>query len=210
MEKKYSLHFEDSPQKAAGSFNKIRSFIAIEIPERIKRGILEIQERLKRTGADVGWTRPEGIHLTLKFLGYVEEGKLVEIQKAMEQAAKGFSSFGIEVSGIGIFPNPRYPRVLWIGIKERDNTLKNLQDSIERETERIGFEREDRAFTPHLTLGRVRSQKNRDILIKALDEFDKIELGALNVEEVSLMKSDLSPKGAIYTQIWKVSLKTDD
>jgi len=187
--------------------NKIRSFIAIEIPERIKRDILQIQERLKGTGADVGWTRPEGIHLTLKFLGYVEEERLVEIQKAIEEASRGFSPFCIEVAGIGVFPNIRYPRVLWIGIRERDDMLKNLQDSIEREAERLGFERDNRGFTPHLTLGRVRSQKNRDGLIKALEEFDRIELGSLNVDGISLMKSDLNPRGAVYTEMWKVLLK---
>jgi 2'-5' RNA ligase len=186
--------------------NKIRSFIAIEIPERIKKDVSEIQEKLKRTGSDVGWTRSEGIHLTLKFLGEVGEGKLVEIQKAIEKATEGFLSFRLEVGGIGIFPNPRSPRVLWIGIKDEGNTLKTLQEAIEQETERVGFEKEDRAFTPHLTLGRVRSRKNCDALIRALEEFDKIELGYLNVEEVSLMKSELRPKGAVYTQIWKVSL----
>lgn len=187
--------------------NKIRSFIAIEVPDGIKRGLLEIQERLKRSSADVGWTRPEGVHLTLKFFGEVEEGKLEDIQKAIGQAVKGLSPFVIEVGGIGTFPNPRFPRVIWIGLKDRGDSLKTLQEAIERETEGLGFEREDRAFAPHLTLGRVRSQKNRDALIRSLDEFDKIELGAFNVEEVSLMKSELRPKGAIYTQIWKVSLE---
>lgn len=187
--------------------NKIRSFIAIEIPEGIKKGLFEIQEKLKKTGADVGWTRPEGIHLTLKFLGEVEEGRLIDVQKAVEQASKEFSPFVLEVSGIGIFPNTRSPRVLWIGIKDKRDDLKNLQEAIEREAERVGFKRENRSFTPHLTLGRVRSQKNRDALIKSMEEFDKIELGLLDVGEVSLIKSELSPKGAIYTQMWKVTLK---
>lgn len=187
--------------------NKIRSFIAIEVPEEIKRGLAEIQERLKRTGADVGWTRPEGIHLTLKFLGEVEEERLVDIRKGVEQATKGFPNFVLEAGGIGIFPNPRSPRVLWIGIKDSGDTLKNLQEAIERETERLGFKHEDRAFTPHLTLGRVRSQKNRDALIKSVEEFDKIELGSFDVKEISLMKSELGPKGAVYTELKKVDLK---
>lgn len=186
--------------------NKIRSFIAIEIPEGIKKGLFEIQEKLKKTGADVGWTRPDGIHLTLKFLGEVDEVRLIDVQKAVEKASKEFSPFVLEVSGIGIFPNTRSPRVLWIGIKDKGDDLKNLQEAIERETERVGFKRENRSFTPHLTLGRVRSQKNRDALINSLEEFDKIELGLLDVGEVSLIKSELNPKGAIYTQLWKVVL----
>ncbi len=186
--------------------NKIRSFIAIEIPEVIKKGLSGIQDALKKTGADVGWTRPEGIHLTLKFLGEVEEGKLADIQKAIEESAKGISAFLLEVNGIGVFPNIRYPRVLWIGIKDKGDTLKTLEEAIDRETEKIGFKKEGRDFSPHLTLGRIRSHKNREILIKSLEEFDKIELGAFNVTEVSLIKSELRPKGAVYTQLWKVAL----
>lgn len=186
--------------------NKVRSFIAIEIPEDIKKDISGIQDKLRNTGADVGWTRSEGIHLTLKFLGDVEEEKLEKVTRAMEEAAKGFSPFGIEISGIGVFPNPKYPRVLWIGVKDND-TLMTLQNNIERETEKIGFKPEGRRFSPHLTLGRVRSQKNRESLLKAMEEFEKIEFGSLNVGEVSLIKSELSPKGAIYTELFKASLK---
>lgn len=185
---------------------KIRSFIAIEIPEEIKKGLSGIQDVLKRTGAEVGWTKSEGIHLTLKFLGDVEEDRLEDIKKAIEVATEGISNFVLEAGGIGVFPNTKYPRVLWIGIKDRGDTLKNLHEAIERETGKLGFKHEDRTFSPHLTLGRVRSQKNREILIKSFEEFDKIELGAFDVREVSLMKSDLSPKGAVYTQLWKVSL----
>lgn len=187
----------------------IRSFIAIEVPQGIKKGISEIQERLKRIGADVSWTRPEGIHLTLKFLGEVEEERLAKIQKAIKEASKGFSPFVIEFGGIGVFPNLKAPRVIWVGIKESEK-LNSLQDAIESETERLRFKREARAFTPHLTLGRVRSSRNRDALIRAMEEFEKIELGSLNVEDVSLMRSELRPKGAIYTQIGKVLLKTDN
>lgn len=187
---------------------KVRAFIAIEIPVSIKKGLTEIQDKLKRTGADVAWTRPEGIHLTLKFLGDVEEKQLESVKWAVEEAAKGFSRFGTEISGIGTFPNPKYPRVIWIGVKDNnEGGLTALQNSIEKEIEKLGFKAEKRGFTPHLTLGRVRSQKNRDSLIKALEEFDKIELGALNVEGISLIKSDLSPKGAVYTELFKVSLK---
>jgi len=187
--------------------NKIRSFIAIEIPDEIKKGLSEIRERLKKSGADISWTRPEGIHLTFKFLGEIEEGKLVNIQNAIEHAAKEISDFILRVGGIGFFPNIKSPRVIWIGIKGEGENLKTLQEAIERETEKIGFKREGRSFSPHLTLGRVRSQKNRDALTKYLEEFEKVELGSFNVKEVSLMKSELRPKGAVYTQLWKATLE---
>lgn len=188
--------------------NKVRSFIAIEIPEGIKKDVFEIQEKLRKTDADVGWTRPEGIHLTLKFLGDVAEEKLEDIMKAIENAVKVFPPFSIEISGIGAFPGPKYPRVIWIGMKDNnENALKNLQNRIEKETEKLGFKTEKRDFTPHLTLGRVRSQKNRDSLLKAMEEFDRIELGALNVEGISLIKSEIRPKGALYSELFKVSLK---
>lgn len=187
--------------------NKIRSFIAIETPDGIKKDLFEIQEKLKKAGADIGWTRPEGIHFTLKFLGEIEEEKLVNIQKAIEQATKEIPDFILWVGGIGVFPNTKSPRVIWIGIKGEGENLKTLQESIERETEKIGFKKEGRNFSPHLTLGRVRSQKNRDALTKYLEEFEKIELGSFNVKEVLLMKSELRPKGAVYTQLWKATLK---
>jgi 2'-5' RNA ligase len=184
----------------------MRLFIAIEIPDQIKKAMAEVQGRLRNAGVDAGWTRSEGIHLTLKFLGEVPESKVPDIMAALTGVVMSTKGFRLDVAGVGAFPNPRNPRVVWIGVSGETDVLKKLQAAVEEAITRLGFKQEDRAFTPHLTLGRIKFIHSRDPWLKALEEVKGIKLSAFDVHAVSLMKSELKPSGAIYTEIDRVEL----
>jgi 2'-5' RNA ligase len=185
----------------------MRLFIAIEIPEEIKKEMAEIQRRLKDSGADAGWTRPEGIHLTLKFLGEVPESKLPEIIAALAGAVRDAVGFQLDVGAVGTFPNPRNARVVWVGVSGEVEKLARLQAAVEDAMAGLGFERENRAFTPHLTLGRIKYIHSREQWVSALDSLKDARLPALGVKAVSLMKSELKPSGAVYTEMGRVELR---
>ena len=185
----------------------MRCFISITLPEEIKRGMTAIQGRLRASGADVSWTRPEGMHLTLKFLGEVEEKILPEMEAALNAAVRGRSSFFLKVSGIGTFPDIRRPRVIWIALKEHGNNLIRLQRGVEEKFNEIGFPQEDRDFTPHITLGRIRSQKNVEKLLSLIEKEKDVELNGFDASCVHLMQSQLKPTGAVYTELYSAPVK---
>jgi len=184
----------------------MRLFIAIEIPDKIKKIIGEVQSKLKKSGVDSIWTRPEGIHLTLKFLGDVAESKVTEIMAALSGVVRGMYVFRLDISGSGAFPNPKYARVVWIGVSGETDKLTRLQATVEGAMIQMGFRREDRVFTPHITLGRIKYIRSRDAWVKALEEIKDIKLPTCDVHAVSLIKSDLQPSGAVYTVIGSVEL----
>jgi len=178
--------------------NEIRSFICLEIPESIQSRINKLQENLRLTGAQVSWTRPSNIHLTLKFLGGVEVSRIEPIGKAIERAANGISPFEVEVGGAGCFPSPRSPRVLWVGVSDVPEQLRRLYTNIEDELARQGFQRETRKFSPHLTIGRIRAPHNAAQVAEALIK-SGFSSERFVATEVVLMRSDLRPTGSIYT-----------
>jgi len=191
------------------SSEDMRLFIAIEIPEEIKQEMAKIQRLLKGSGVQASWTRAEGIHLTLKFLGEVPESRLPEITTALNNAAGSTAAFGLEVAGVGTFPNPKNARVVWIGISGETGCLGKLHASVEEAMNGLGFEQEERSFTPHLTLGRIRSIPSRDQWSRALDAVKDTRFPAFTVTAISLMKSELKPSGAVYTELGWVELKKD-
>lgn len=181
--------------------------MAIELPDEIKRGIAGVQDQLKRSGASAGWTRPEGIHLTLKFLGEVPDAKEQEIMAALTGAVKGSGTLNIEVAGAGAFPNSKAPRVLWVGVAGDIERLAALQSSIEDSMEKAGFEREARQFKPHLTVARIKFPKPRENWQQAVEGIRDVRLGGFEAGHVSLMKSELKREGAVYTEVGRVELK---
>jgi RNA 2',3'-cyclic 3'-phosphodiesterase len=185
----------------------MRLFIAIEIPEDSKKGLAEVQDKIKDSGVDAGWTRPEGIHLTLKFLGEVSEAKVPEIMAALADATKETTGFRLEIADAGAFPNPKNARVVWIGVSGEREKLTRLQAAVEKGMDHIVFKRENRAFTPHLTLGRIKFIRSRDTWLKALDGIKDVKLLGFDARTVCLMKSELKSSGSVYTEIGKVKLK---
>jgi len=189
----------------------VRTFIAIELDHAVLRAIDRIQVELQR-GAPRGairWVDSSGIHLTLKFLGDVPVGQIKEIEAGIMRACAGCAPFRIACQGVGCFPNPARPRVLWVGVAEPTGKLASVQRAVERDVAPLGYPSEDRPFAPHLTLGRVRQDASREDL-KRLGElvlsFPKGNPAEMMVSAVSLMRSDLTPSGAIYTELAHISL----
>ncbi len=180
---------------------KIRSFLAIDLPAEIVEGIREIQDHLKQSGPYVKWVRPENIHLTLKFFGDIDEKAIDEISTVLDGVVSKTNAFDLEVRDVGVFPNTSRPRVVWVGTESRDRTINILQKEIDATLKTMGFEPEDRAFRPHLTMGRVKSLKDKRLLIAQMEKFKGFDMGSFRVEHLFLIKSDLRPTGAVYTKL---------
>ena len=166
-----------------------------------------VQARLKDAGAEASWTRPEGIHLTLKFLGEMAEERIGEVTAALVQAAKGQRRFRLAVAGTGVFPSEKNPRVVWVGVSGELDRLMGIQLRVEEHLVRLGFQQEDRRFTPHLTLGRIKQLPSRGSWIPALQSTRDISLPGFEVAAISLVKSELKKTGAVYTEIERVELR---
>jgi len=190
---------------------QIRSFIAIELPQNVKNELAQLRSELERIEHPfIKWVNPESIHLTLKFLGNIPFKQVAEIANAIEQAAKGILPFHLEFSDLGVFPSTKQPRVLWVGIKGEIDNLLNLQRNIDSALAPLGFAEEKRSFTPHLTLARVREgatladRKNFGGLVLSTSFASSYPL---IVETICLMRSQLTPQGAIYTRLVTVKLQ---
>ena len=184
----------------------IRSFLAIELPEPIQRKIGEVQGGLRLSHADVRWTDPEKIHVTLKFFGNIEESRIDPIFKSIDEPILNTLPFSLKVRGVGAFPHLKNPRVIWIGLVDEKEALTSLQKQIETYLEKIGFQPEGRPFRPHLTLGRMKSNRGKEELVGRMEKHREEEFGILKVERVILFKSDLRPSGPIYTPLREMRL----
>ncbi|MEW6418423.1 MAG: RNA 2',3'-cyclic phosphodiesterase [Nitrospirota bacterium] len=181
----------------------LRCFVAIGIPEPIKRDIGEFIEIMKKYNVDIKWVRHENLHFTLKFLGNTPEVLLPKIREALLNIVLSYEPFYIRLYSTGVFPNKRHPRVIWVGVEDSE-ILKKLKNDIEDSMALLGYQKEDKKFIPHLTLGRVRSQKGIVNLINELDNFKGKDFGSVNIEDIKLMKSELNPKGAEYSCIYEI------
>lgn len=190
---------------------QIRSFIAIELPQNVKNGLAKLLSELGKTRHPfVKWVNPESIHLTLKFLGNIPFKQVAEINRLMEEAVQGTLPFHLEVSELGAFPNLKRPRVLWVSIKGEIDTLLSLQQSIDSALAPLGFAEEKRPFTPHLTLARLRertSPAERKIFAELVMSTNFESSYPLEVKTISLMRSQLTPEGAIYTRLFALKLQ---
>jgi 2'-5' RNA ligase len=184
----------------------IRSFLAIELPKPILRKIEEVQGDLRSTHAEVRWINPEKIHLTLKFFGNIEESRIDSIFKSIEEPMRKTLPFPLKVKGVGAFPNLKNPRVIWMGLVEGREVLISFQEQIEIQLKKIGFQVEDRPFHPHLTLGRMKSNRGKEELVRRMEKHKEEEFGDFQVERVVLFKSDLRPTGPIYTLLKEMKL----
>lgn len=176
----------------------MRLFVAVNLPAEIRERLAAEQDRLRRAQADVSWVRAENIHVTLKFLGETEEKRLDRIRPALLEVARGSAPFRIQVSGLGSFGG-RVPRVVWVGVQEGAEPLSRLAKDVEAAMARLGFPREKRGFSAHITLGRVRSAKNAEALLTALTQAETGPLGSVEVNQFELMQSELRPTGSVYT-----------
>ena len=195
----------------AMSAKPLRLFIAVELNPELRRALGQVQANLQRAlpAGAVRWTRPDGIHLTLKFLGDTPEEQTPAIVAGMTAAAAGFDPCELQVAGFGAFPTPRQPRVLWVGLPDLPRPLAGVQRALELHLARLGYPRETRPFNPHLTLGRVNDRGDaagRQALSAALGRVQVGELGRVAVEEIVLFQSELRPDGAVYTALARAPL----
>ncbi len=177
----------------------MRAFIAVNLSEELRRQLAEAQDGLRRSGADVKWVRPEGIHITLKFLGWVEDDRVLQVGDAVAAAVSGARAFRLGLEGMGSFPSAAAPRVIWVGVKEGAQQLADLARRVEDALEPLGFAREERPFSPHVTIGRCRSPRGRQELVKLVEQEHERRFGEMEVVRVELMRSDLHPAGPTYT-----------
>jgi len=178
----------------------MRAFIAIDLPEPLRAALAEAQHGFRSACRDARWTRPEGIHLTLKFLGEISDAQTKQVVEALTQIGP-LEPFSVEVSGFGFFPHAERPRVLWAGVVAPP-ALAELATRVEGRMEKIGFAREDRAFAPHLTLARFQVPRPQPVMVAAAEKATS-SLGKFEASEFFLFESKLSPQGAQYRKVMR-------
>jgi len=182
----------------------MRTFIAIEVSDVVRDNLVKAQERIGSKAAKIKFVERENFHVTLKFLGEVDEATLDEVKAALSEIAKKHRRHRVRVKGIGVFPNPNYVRVIWAGI-ENDEGIKAIASDVEREMRRLGFKKE-KNFVAHITIGRVKFVKDKVELAMALKDLANEDFGEFEVEAIELKKSTLTPKGPIYETVARFEL----
>ncbi len=180
----------------------MRAFIAIDIGE--KEEIVELLKELKKIKGRIKPVEPENIHLTLKFLGEIDEGMIGNIKEAIEKSIEGISPFKASLSGLGVFTSIDYMRVLWIGFKDEGQT-KKIAAELEKELHKYGFKKE-KGFTPHVTIARIKSKEVKEEIRKFIERYKEKSFGEVECNEIRLKKSILKPEGPIYKTIEEIKL----
>ena len=175
----------------------VRVFIAIDIPQEIRNRLTGMQTELRSTGNSARWVAAESTHLTLRFIGEVAEKRREAIDAALEGLT--WKEFPVSVTGVGFFPGTRSPRVLWAGLQA--STMEGLTQEIDTRLERAGFDREKRAFRPHITLARAKTSRLERTLVAAAEKFAETGFGSFTVDRCCLYQSTLKPTGSIYTKL---------
>lgn len=189
----------------------MRTFVAIEVSDEIKSALGRIEKHLKYAGADVTWVNPEIMHFTLKFLGEVDEKKCVAVKRLLDAIANETQAFDLTIKDIGAFPTVDHPRVVWAGLDHGAAEMTALAKRIDESLEKLGFTREVRPFSPHMTIGRVRSSRNMEELKEKISTAPAQLLlyapDSYRAASVILFQSTLTPRGPIHTKIYKSPLK---
>ncbi len=200
----------------------IRAFLAVELSQDLRAELATVQQELKRRiepelkrGTRISWAQPDSIHLTLKFLGDIDEQLIDPLRAAIEQAIGSQVAVMVPLERLGAFPRPENPRVLWVGPSEQwekgveATRIAEIHDAIEQACEGLSFLRETRPFSPHLTLARIKmGERHVGIALAKSGLLDlPLSLGQLAVDRVVLMQSELKPTGSVYTKLWDLSLR---
>jgi len=181
-----------------------RAFIAVDLPETVRLFLAEVQKALKSYAMPVKWVRPQNIHLTLKFLGDTDTAQTARIVAAMTFAAKDCPGVSLTAKNIGVFPDFKRPRVVWTGVNGQLEILKNLQRTLDDHLADLGFPKDRRSFSAHLTLGRVKGKVASTQLKTAIEGLKGFESELFEVDRIVLFKSELRATGAVYTQVHQV------
>jgi 2'-5' RNA ligase len=184
----------------------MRAFIAIPLPAAIKAALAALQQEFRRLPVEAAWVREAGFHLTLKFLGEIDPAQIPSITACMRETGQQYAPFALTVDGVGVFPHTTHPRVLWVGVQDDSGQLVRLQHTLDAHLARLGFPPEERPYTPHLTLARLKRVMRRGEFIGCVNQHRQTTIGRLQVEHLELLESQLHPSGARYTTIQVVPL----
>jgi RNA 2',3'-cyclic 3'-phosphodiesterase len=184
----------------------MRLFVSIEIPGKIKSKISKMVEKLKNHLTPVKWMENKNLHVTLKFLGWVEDEKIGKLMECLKKSVKGLKPFELSFAGIGYFPDRKHPRVIWVGTEDGSEKVKRLADKIDGAAAAKGFREEEKEYTSHLTIGRIKEKIDTDALTKYISEHEGSKFGKFRVDHISLMKSTLRRSGPIYEEIEQIKL----
>jgi len=183
----------------------MRSFIAVDIDNNLKKNIIDIQNALSTSYIKIKFVEPENLHFTLKFLGDMEESMIDNIYRILQKNLERYKPFEINLKGLGAFPSFSYIRVLWIGIEDENNFLVNIIKELNRDLRKFGF-KEEKEVIPHLTIGRVKFVRDKEKISQILKELQNIKIGKMIVDKILIKKSVLTPKGPIYSDLKEVKL----
>lgn len=185
---------------------RIRTFIAVDPGKIIRDHLVSLQRKLE-SAADVNWVEPNNLHLTLLFLGEVDERDLLDVCRAVSEVTAQLPAFTMSVEGTGCFPNLRRPRVLWVGLKQGAREIALLHDALEKPLLKLGcYRREVREYTPHITLGRIKTEEPTTRLAASLTKHQTWSAGESAVNEVQVMSSELKPAGPVYAVLSRAKL----
>lgn len=186
----------------------VRSFIAIHLNEAVRKAVGSEVERLKLLARSVSWVPAQNLHLTLKFLGELQPEAQEAVKEGLIEGVSGAEPFTLAFHGLGAFPGLARPRIIWVGVAQGGRECQALQASVEAALARRRLPQEARPYTPHLTIGRVRDPRGLTALQQAIAQDAQKEFGSQSVSSISLMRSDLHPAGARYTELYTVSFSS--
>ena len=181
----------------------MRIFLSIELPDNIKKNVANLIEGFKLNLTPIKWVEPKNLHVTLKFLGWVDDKKTDNLFSLVESAVKDNKPFKVSIGGLGAFPTTKRPRILWIGITDGAENLRKIANSLEENLAKEGYREEEREFSAHITIGRIKEKIDVGTLEKSVKEKEDVNLGGFEAKYVSIMKSTLTQKGPIYEEIKK-------
>jgi RNA 2',3'-cyclic 3'-phosphodiesterase len=182
----------------------MRAFLGITVPDALKEKIIQAQSRL--SGFDIKFVEPNNFHFNLKFFGELDEAKIPQLKAIMDGVCKETKSFEIRIAGTGAFPNSNYIRVLWLDVKEGREELISLGEKVQRSIQSLGFGAEEK-FVPHLTLGRVRTNKDNAAIASSMEKLRDFDIGKMNINRLVLFRSILGANGPVYEEVFKINLQ---
>jgi 2'-5' RNA ligase len=182
----------------------MRAFLAVDVDPNLTYKIMNIQKQLANVSSNIRLVEEENLHFTFKFLGDITPERKDTIVEITEEHIKDYAPFNINIKGLGAFPNTDYIKVIWLGV-EHPGAFSKVQRELDIEFSKMGFNKE-RSYIPHLTIGRVKGTKNKDELSALVKELENIEIGSMNIDRLTLKKSELTPVGPIYTDLHDIFL----
>jgi 2'-5' RNA ligase len=182
----------------------VRCFVAVELSEEQRDSVSAVVEELKKSEAPVNWVGPGNLHATLRFFGDVGEKDLDKVKRACDDAVSRMQPFAFSLKGVGVFPNWNFVKVVWVGIERGAQELGALSEELKKLN--VGF-KDKKPFSPHVTVGRVKFAKNKEALVDALKTFEGHDFGETVVDRIKLKKSELTPKGPIYSDLYEAVIR---